>query len=115
MLTMDRRQVLRLGVLGLALLGTSAGVAQLAAARPAPADEDADFDEVYKGRRIRGSARLRGSPRVLVDDVELHLMRSHPGGYTTVLNHYQSFRTARRAARAAVDSLNGARLLPVHP
>jgi hypothetical protein len=116
MIDLDRRQVLRLGVLGLSLLGTSTGVAQLATARPAPLDDGA-FAEVYRGRRIRGIGVLRGRlplPRVFVDDVELHLMRLDTGHYSTALNHYQTFRTPRLAARAAVDGLNGARLLPQH-
>ena len=109
---MDRRQALRLGVLGLTLIGTSAGVAQLAGAGPVSASDEEDFLEVYRGRRIRG---LRGArQRVFIDDVELHLMRQGPLGFTSPLNHYQTFRTPYRTARAAVDSLNGARLLPFH-
>jgi hypothetical protein len=117
MIDVDRRQVLRLGVLGLTLLGTSTGVAQLASARPAPQDDGSSFAEVYRGRRIRGlRVVLRGlpAPRVFVDDVELHLMRLDTGKYSTALNHYQTFGTPRLAARAAVDGLNGARLLPQH-
>jgi hypothetical protein len=35
-------------------------------------------------------------------------------GFTTSVNHYQTYATPRRAAGAAVVSLNGARLLPMH-
>ena len=112
MTTIDRRRLLRLGVLGLATLGSSAGVAQLAAARPPALDADLGFAETYRGRRIRGTTGLL--PRVYVDDVELHLMPLGTAGYTTVVNHYQAFPTPRRAARAAVDALDGARLLPPH-
>lgn len=86
-------------------------MAQLADAGPAPRSDE-EFREVYKGRRIRGIAGAR--PRVFVDDVELPVMRHGRHGFTSQLNHYQTFRTPHRAARAAVDSLNGARLLPFH-
>lgn len=129
----DRRGALRLGVLGLTLLGTSRGVARLAAGSPParPADPTG-FAEVYKGRRIRGTAESRhltsdqagrpvgtdagpaGSPRVFIDEVELHLMPAGVGGYTTAMNHYQTFASPRLAARAAVDGLYGADLLPIH-
>jgi hypothetical protein len=112
MMSMDRRQALRLGVLGLSLVGTSSGIARFADARPVSPSDEEDFLEIYKGRRIRGIAGAR--PRVFVDDVELHLMRFGVLGFTTQLNHYQTFRTPYRTARAAVDSLNGARLLPFH-
>lgn len=109
---MDRRQALRLGVLGLTLVGTSTGVAQLADARSAVRRGEDDFLELYRGRRIRGIPGAR--PRAFVDDVELHLMRMGALGFTTPLNHYQTFLTPYRATRAAVDSLHGARLLPFH-
>jgi Tyrosinase co-factor MelC1 len=112
MTTIDRRRLLRLGVLGLTVLGTSAGVAQLAAARPPNPDSGEAFAEMYRGRHIHGTAGLL--PHVYVDDVELHLMPLGATGYTTDLNHYQVFRTPRLATRAAVDALNGARLLSHH-
>jgi hypothetical protein len=112
-----RRHALRLGVLGVTLLGTSRGVAQLAAAQLPTLAGDTEFFELYKGRWIRGILSLLGGvrvPRVFIDEVELHLMRMDTGRYTTPLNHYQTFGTPRGAARAAVDGLNGARLLPSH-
>jgi hypothetical protein len=112
MTTIDRRALLRLGALGLTVIGTSAGVAQLAAARPATTDADLGFAEIYRGRRIHGTTGLL--PRAYVDDVELHLMPLGPAGYSTYLNHYQVFSTPRLAARAAVDGLGGARLLALH-
>jgi tyrosinase co-factor MelC1 len=112
MTTIDRRGVLRLGLLGLTALGTSVGVAQLAAARGPTPDPGSGFAELYRGRRIRGLPGLL--PRVFVDDVELHLMPMGTAGYSTHVNHYQVFRTPRLAARAAVTALDGARLLPVH-
>jgi len=109
---MDRRQVLRVGVLGLTLLGTSTGVAQLAAARPVPLPAG-ELIDVYLGRRIRIRPALP-VPRVFIDDVELHVMLLNTSGYTTQLNHYQTFSTPLLAARAAVNGLRGARLLPFH-
>lgn len=116
MVAIDRRQVLRLGGLALAVLGTSTGVARLAAVDAAPTPAGELFAELYRGRRIRavGLPGLAPGLRVFIDDVELHLMRLHTGGYTTPLNHYQAFRTPLAAARAAVHGLNGARLLPFH-
>jgi hypothetical protein len=35
-------------------------------------------------------------------------------GFTTSVNHYQRYATPRQAGRAAVASLNGAQLLPMH-
>ena len=116
MAQLTRRNALRLGLIGLTLVGTSTGVAQLAAARTTTLDLQTLFDEVYKGRHLRGILVSLGSlwvPRVYVDDVELHLMRSG-SAYTTPLNHYQVFDTPRRAAHAAADALNGAKLLPMH-
>jgi hypothetical protein len=116
MAQITRRHALRLGLIGLTLVGTSTGVAQLAAARTATLDVQTVFTEIYRGRRVRGTVALLGSlqvPRVFIDDVELHLMRMGTG-YTTPLNHYQVFDTPRRAARAAVAALNGAGLLPFH-
>ena len=110
---LDRRQVLRLGVLTAAAVGTSTAVSRLANAGPAAADDGTQFDEVLAGRRIRGRLERRGgrlTPAVYIDGVELHLMRSGPG-FTTSVNHYQTYGTPRQAARAAVVSLNGAQLL----
>jgi hypothetical protein len=112
MTTIDRRRLLRLGVLGATVIGTSAGVARVAAARPPTIDAGLGFAEMYRGRRIHGTPGLL--PHVYVDDVELHLMPLGSAGYTTDLNHYQVFRSPRLAARAAVEALNGARLLPLH-
>jgi hypothetical protein len=115
MVTMDRRQALRVGVLGLTLLGTSAGVAQFAAAGPSQQDNEDKFAEFYRGRWIVGLPALPlVGPRVFIDDVQLHLMLLATGGYATHLNHYETFGTPRLAARAAVDGLYGAKLLPLH-
>ncbi|MFD3310036.1 tyrosinase family oxidase copper chaperone [Streptomyces sp. NPDC058694] len=93
------------------------------------------FDEMYRGRRIRGvkdatgaadtaTANTDGSAsgvrragaagpgpdgqwRVTVDGRPLHLMRRADGGYLTMIDHYQSYPTPLAAARGAVDELGG--------
>ena len=111
-----RRQALRLAVLAAAAVGAPTVVSRLVHAPPAAADDGSVFDEILAGRRIRGRLELRGGrlvPVLYIDGVELHIMRGRDG-YTSSVNHYQSYPTARRAARAAVRSLNGARLLHRH-
>jgi hypothetical protein len=49
-----------------------------------------------------------------IDGVELHVMVNANGAYLTMMNHYQGFASLREAARAAVDELNGAKLLPMN-
>ncbi|MEU0944110.1 tyrosinase cofactor [Streptomyces canus] len=72
------------------------------------------FDEVYRGRRIQGRAAggHHGGYRVTVDGVELHVMRNADGTWISVVSHYDPVPTPRAAARAAVDELQGAQLLP---
>ena len=97
-------------------VGTSAVVSRMVSAGAATTDDDTEFDEIIAGRPVRGRLERRGArlvPAVYIDGVELHLMRSG-SGVTTPVNHYQTYATPRRAARAAVVSLNGARLLPMH-
>ncbi|MEV0554039.1 tyrosinase family oxidase copper chaperone [Streptomyces sp. NPDC050597] len=148
-----RRDVLR----GLLVAAVAAALAPLlAASRPSrteppasgePAESEADFeaesetglasgfDEMYRGRRIRGvkeaaatdatdvtdiegaasGVRRAGAAgpdpagqwRVTVDDRPLHLMRRADGGYLTMVDHYQSYPTPLAAARGAVDELGG--------
>ncbi|MFF3709773.1 tyrosinase family oxidase copper chaperone [Streptomyces phaeochromogenes] len=125
-----RRDVLR----GLLVAAVTAALAPLVAASrpsgpsnaepPAPdeqAGSEAEFDEMYRGRRIRGfkdatgieaAARVRGAVPagqwlVTVDDRPLHLMRRADGGYLTMVDHYQSYPTPLAAARGAVDELGG--------
>ncbi|MEV0318851.1 tyrosinase family oxidase copper chaperone [Streptomyces sp. NPDC050658] len=73
------------------------------------AGDDA-FDEVYEGRRIRGSLASgtgtgTGTWVVTVDGRPLHLMRRADGGYLSMIDHYQSFPTPLLATRGAVDEL----------
>ncbi|MFE9675664.1 tyrosinase cofactor [Streptomyces sp. NPDC006259] len=84
------------------------------------------FDEVYKGRRIQGRPAAGGGQHggghhggghhggyaVFVDGVELHLMRNADDSWISVVSHYDPVPSPRAAARAAVDELQGARLLP---
>ncbi|MFJ1875600.1 apotyrosinase chaperone MelC1 [Streptomyces chartreusis] len=79
----------------------------------------APFDEVYKGRRIQGRPASGGAHQhhgggyaVFVDDVELHVMSNADGSWISVVSHYEPVPTPRAAARAAVDELQGAALLP---
>ncbi|MFF7872375.1 tyrosinase cofactor [Streptomyces qaidamensis] len=105
-----------------AVLATSAGT--LSAVIPASAaghhNSPGTFDEVYKGRRIQGRP-VTGSGHhghhgagyaVFVDGVELHVMRNADGSWISVVSHYDPVATPRAAARAAVDELQGAPLLP---
>jgi hypothetical protein len=117
---MGRRGLLRLAA-G-AVVAASAAVGQLfgrtAGAGPPP---DADT-ETYSGRRIRIRRVKPEHPgdhlpddTVLIDGDALHVMSNADGTFTPVTHHYRTFRTLRAASRAAVDSLHGARLLPMHP
>ncbi|MFG3267641.1 apotyrosinase chaperone MelC1 [Streptomyces bobili] len=106
-----------------AATGTAAAHSANATPSGSPGSPDA-FDEVYKGRRIQGRPSSGGGHHggghhggghhgggfaVYVDGVELHVMRNADG---SVISHYAPVPTPRAAARAAVDELQGARLLP---
>lgn len=109
-------------------LGAAAALAATAGAPlPAAADDDhthqghqdpETFDEVYRGRRIQGRAAGGGGHHhgagyaVFVDGAELHVMRNADGSWISVVSHYSPVPTPRAAARAAVDELQGARLVP---
>ncbi|GAA2567469.1 apotyrosinase chaperone MelC1 [Streptomyces violaceus] len=105
-----------------AVLAGTAGV--LPAIAPATAaaghhDSHRTFDEVYKGRRIQGRPATGTGHHhhgagyaVFVDGVELHVMRNADGSWISVVSHYDPVATPRAAARAAVDELQGAPLLP---
>ena len=77
------------------------------------------FDEVYKGRRIQGRPASGGGHHhgmgytVLVDGVELHVMQNADSTWISVVSHYAPVPTPHAAARAAVDELQGARLVPL--
>ncbi|MEU6064823.1 MULTISPECIES: apotyrosinase chaperone MelC1 [Streptomyces] len=88
------------------------------------------FDEMYLGRHIEGwPAEEDGGGHhhgqtpletqestefvVRVDDEELHVMQNADGTWISVVNHYETHRTPRDAARAAVRELHGASLVPL--
>nr|WP_240942501.1 tyrosinase cofactor [Planosporangium thailandense] len=118
-----------------AVTGVAGGTQLVTATRSqaAPQDHnhstaDETFEEVYRGRRIEcgvsGASHhhdrrtalgvpLAAAPFVRIDEAELHVMVNADGSYTSVVNHYKSFRTLTDVARAAVDDLNGAQLLPI--
>ncbi|MEW2303853.1 tyrosinase cofactor [Streptomyces sp. NPDC006655] len=131
---LTRRRALTAG----AVLATAAG-AQTLLAPGAPAASHPHggplepFDEIYKGRRIQGRPGTTdddmggmggmggtagrhhghgGGYAVFVDGVELHVMRNADGSWISVVSHYDPVATPRAAARAAVDELQGAALLP---
>ncbi|NEA98307.1 tyrosinase cofactor [Streptomyces sp. SID13726] len=101
-------------------LTATAALATIAVAAPRASAEDhhhgspEGFDEVYRGRRIQGRSNggHHGGYRVSVDGVELHVMRNADGSWISVVSHYDPVPTPRAAARAAVDELQGAPLLP---
>ncbi|MFG2549212.1 tyrosinase cofactor [Streptomyces sp. NPDC048581] len=107
-----------------AALATVAGVQSIAAPSASTTGHDdhhspTPFDEVYKGRRIQGRPVSGGAHHhhgagyaVFVDEVELHVMRNADGSWISVVSHYDPVATPRAAARAAVDELRGAALLP---
>jgi hypothetical protein len=118
-----RRDVLRYAAAGAVVTATGAAVQHLAVERssaaPAPAPRGAVVEETYKGRHIAiapaGGPRAAGAlPRVLIDGAELHVMANADGTYTSIVTHYETHRTLRGAARAAVDELGSARLVHVH-
>jgi hypothetical protein len=107
----NRRALLRLGLLGLGLVGGTVGSHRLAAGEQVGL-RTVLIDEVYRGRRIIAYLPTVGTvPPVYIDGVELHVMTLRNGTYTSVMNHYQTFDTLLQTARAAVDNLRGAALL----
>ncbi|GAA3004704.1 tyrosinase cofactor [Kitasatospora albolonga] len=111
------------GAFGLGLVGPTGDSAT--AADPGASDT---FDEVFHGRRIQGRpvAHTAGHHHgttggegggtgyeVRIDGEELHMMRNADGSWISVVNHYQTFPTPRALARAAVNDLQGATLVPV--
>jgi Tyrosinase co-factor MelC1 len=109
-----------------AALAATAGVTVLAAPAARAGGHDHSmpmpqtFDEVYRGRRIQGRPTSGGDHHhehgggyeILVDGVRLHVMRNADGTWISVVSHYDPVPTPRAAARAAVDELQGAPLLP---
>ncbi|MEV1065621.1 tyrosinase cofactor [Streptomyces sp. NPDC050263] len=98
--------------------GSPPAAAQAADRHPGPSPSPDSFDEVYQGRRIQGRPTAGGGHHhgggyaVHIDGVELHVMRNADGTWISVVSHYDPAPTPRAAARAAVDELQGARLVP---
>ncbi|MEU9999783.1 tyrosinase family oxidase copper chaperone [Streptomyces sp. NPDC050848] len=99
--------------------GTLARIATTPRERSARAASDASvdafdsfepFDEMYRGRHIRGLVGPSGEPLVLVDGRPLHVMRRADGGFLTPIDHYESHATPLAATRAAVDESGSAPL-----
>jgi hypothetical protein len=103
------------------------GTAAAAARKVSTAADPASFDEVYRGRRIQGAPSHGGGHHgrhgggeghgsgyaVRIDGEELHVMRNADGTWISVVNHYETFATPRAVARAAVEELQGAQLVPL--
>ncbi|MCI3930993.1 apotyrosinase chaperone MelC1 [Streptomyces sp. AN091965] len=109
-------------VAGAAVVGV--GAAQGPALAAGHGAEPGSFDEVYLGRRIQGGpagghgghhADHGGGYSVRIDGDELHIMRNADGTWISVINHYDPQATPRALARAAVDDLQGAALVPLAP
>ncbi|WP_172384428.1 tyrosinase cofactor [Streptomyces sp. MNP-20] len=109
-------------VAGAAVVGV--GAAQGSAVAAGHGAEPGSFDEVYLGRRIQGGpatghgghhAGHGGGYSVRIDGDELHIMRNADGTWISVINHYDPQATPRALARAAVDDLQGAALVPLAP
>jgi Tyrosinase co-factor MelC1 len=119
---LTRRRMLQGSALALtAAIGTGvlavAGPTSKSATAADLGDGD-QFDEVYQGRRIQGMPSAHGGHHgagytVLIDGQELHSMRNVDGTWISVINHYQTFATPRELARAAVNDLQGATLVPI--
>ncbi len=79
------------------------------------------FDEMYQGRHIVGKAAEPGSMSahhgdgfsVFIDDRELHIMQNGDGTWISIVNHYLPLADPYAIARAAVDKLRGAELVPM--
>ncbi|WP_405778488.1 tyrosinase family oxidase copper chaperone [Streptomyces sp. NBC_00859] len=77
---------------------------------PGPPQELRDvFDEMYRGRRIRGGT-VDDSTEVTVDGRPLHIMRRADGSYLSMVDHYESYPSPLAVARGAVDELGTAQL-----
>ncbi|MER5294743.1 tyrosinase cofactor [Streptomyces pharetrae] len=116
---LSRRRALGAAAALAAAVGTQAVAAPAATAAGHRPGAPGSFDEVYKGRRIQGRPAAGGHHQhhgggyaVLIDGVELHVMQNADGSWISVVSHYDPVPTPRAAARAAVDELQGARLLP---
>ncbi|WP_020674093.1 tyrosinase family oxidase copper chaperone [Amycolatopsis nigrescens] len=110
-MTMNRREVLKVAVVGTATAGlTAAGGVALGRAVSAAGGGDG-YTETYRGREIWVSGR-DGDLAVSIDGRPLHLMKYGETAYLSALCHYEMAESPLLAARRAVDELRGANLLP---
>ena len=115
---LSRRRALTVAAALTAAAGVPAGTATAAPADGHHHGSPDAFDEVYRGRRIQGRPAAGGGHHhgtgyaVFVDGAELHVMRNADGSWISVVSHYDPVPTPRAAARAAVEELQGAALVP---
>ncbi|MFE9402087.1 tyrosinase family oxidase copper chaperone [Streptomyces sp. NPDC006530] len=122
-----RRGLLRALFASAAVAFTGAALSRIPSAAPAGTTgpgstprvpEGMLFDEMHAGHRIQGRPLHADGAEVavFVDDRQLMLMRRADGTYLSSVDHYESYATAREAARAAAAELGRARLaaVPVH-
>ena len=133
MADMKRRDVLRYGAAGVvttasALVGVQGLVTtgSAAARQAAPAADPRDFDEVYKGKKIKGKHNPRGKDELHINNKKLALTaistlfvpedgsEPHVGvGYISAINHYDPVKIdnaehrdgLKRLAQKVVDIL----------
>lgn len=102
----SRRRFLRLTAAGVAVTGFGGIAAAKATASP---NGPIITSETYKGHKIEivaGSGHHGLDRRVLIDGVELHVMRvPGTGEFVSGLAHYDPKPTLELTARAAVDTL----------
>ncbi|MFI5496050.1 tyrosinase family oxidase copper chaperone [Actinoplanes sp. NPDC051859] len=137
MAEMKRRNVLRYTAAGAVLASTAAaGIASLTAAESAAAAQTSradrrDFDEIYKGKRIRGRHVANGNHELHINNRKVTLTAittlfvpedgSAPQvgtGYISSINHYDPIKIdegqhadgLRRLAARIVDTLGGSEL-----
>ncbi|CAM3873415.1 tyrosinase family oxidase copper chaperone [Nocardiopsis rhodophaea] len=100
--------------IGVAGLG-AAGYLPAKAQRPDASEESRagrPYRESYRGRTIQIHETEYG-PDVRVDGDPLHLMQLGANAYVSSTCHYEVLESPLQAARAAVDELQGARLLDI--
>ncbi|WP_329399746.1 tyrosinase family oxidase copper chaperone [Streptomyces melanogenes] len=116
---LNRRDVIKRGAVAATVatgLAGAAGVAVYGArddgSPVTAAARSDDHTETYKGRTIQVT-RAGADHAVSIDGKPLHLMKLGEGAYLSALCHYEVAKTPLHAARAAVDELHGANLVPL--
>lgn len=115
---MGRRRFIAGVVLTGAAAATLAATSGGSGSRAHAASIVEQFDEVHRGRRVRGWSVLAGgvvTAELSVDGDAVHVMTNADGTFSTSVNHYESFPTLRAAALRAVDTLGGLRPELTHP